>query len=72
MLRMRQWLAHNQQLAGKAVSDTVFDIINAIYYDKPLIFTRAKFQEKLISHHQEVNINHWTRLSLSRLFLILY
>ena len=25
----------------KAVSDTVFDMINAVYYDKPLIFTRA-------------------------------
>ena len=32
----------------KAVSDTVFDMINAAYYDKPLI---------LISHNQAVNTN---------------
>ena len=28
----------------KAVSDTVFDMINAAYYDKPLIFIRATFR----------------------------
>ena len=32
-----------------AVSDTVLDIINATYYDKPLIFTGATFPEKLIN-----------------------
>ena len=31
--------------------------LNAAYYDKPLIFTRAAFQEKLVSHHQAVKIN---------------
>ena len=39
----------------KAVSDTVFDMINAVYHDKPLIFIRAMFREKLISHHQAVS-----------------
>ena len=39
----------------KAVSDTVFDLINAFYHDKPLIFIGATFQEKLVSHHQAVN-----------------
>ena len=39
----------------KAVSDTVLDMISAAYYAKPLIFTKATFQEKLISHHQAVN-----------------
>ena len=41
----------------KAVSDTVLDMINAVYYDKPLIFIRATFQENLISIRQPVNIN---------------
>ena len=39
----------------KAVSDTVFDIINAVYHDKPLMFIGATFQEKLVSHHRTVN-----------------
>ena len=41
----------------KAVSDTVLDKINAVYHDKPLIFIGAALREKLISHHQAVNIN---------------
>ena len=41
----------------KAVSDTVFDMINCAYHDEPLIFDRATFQEKLVSYHQAVNIN---------------
>ena len=36
----------------KAVSDTVFDMINSVYHDKPLIFIGATFREKLVSHHQ--------------------
>ena len=39
----------------KAVSDTVLDMINAVYYDKPLIFIGAKFREKFVSHHRAVN-----------------
>ena len=42
----------------KAVFDTVLDMINAAYYDKPLIFTEATFRKKLVSHHQAVNINY--------------
>ena len=34
---------------------TVFDMINAVYYDKPLICIEATFQKKLISIHQAVN-----------------
>ena len=58
----------------KAVSETVLDSINAIYYDKPLIFLVATFRQKLISHYQAVNINllNTFELSLSRLFLKLY
>ena len=41
----------------KAVSDTVLDMINAAYYDKPLISTEATLQVKLVSHNQAVNIN---------------
>ena len=40
----------------KAASDTVFDMINAVDHDKPLTFIGAAFQEKLVSHHQAVNI----------------
>ena len=42
----------------KAVSDSVFSMINAciVYRDKPLIFIGATFREKLLSHHQAVNI----------------
>ena len=39
----------------KAVSDTVLDMINTAYCDKPLIFIRATFREKLVSNHQAVN-----------------
>ena len=41
----------------KAVSDTVLDIINAVYCDLPLIFIGATFREKLVSHLHAVNIN---------------
>ena len=40
----------------KAVSDTVFDMINAVDHGKPLIFIRAMFRKKLVSHHQAVNM----------------
>ena len=39
----------------KAVSDTVLDMINAAYQDKPSSFIGAMFREKLISHHWAVN-----------------
>ena len=39
----------------EAVSNTAIGRIHAVYRDKPLIFTRATFQEKLISHYQAVN-----------------
>ena len=39
----------------KAVSGTVFAMVNAVYHDKPLMLTRATFREKLVSHHQAVN-----------------
>ena len=55
----------------KAISDTVLHMMNA-YYNKSLIFIGAMFREKLVSHHQAVNINCWIRSSLSRLFLTLY
>ena len=41
----------------EAVSETAFDMINATYYGKPLVFIRAISREKLVSHHQAVNIN---------------
>ena len=31
--------------------------INAAYYAKPLILIMGSFREKLVSHHQAVNIN---------------
>ena len=31
----------------KAVSDTAFDMINAVYHDKPLIFIKAVFDTVL-------------------------
>ena len=45
----------------KAVSDPLFDMINDAYYDKPLIFIGGSFREKLVTHHQAVNIytNCW-------------
>ena len=39
----------------KAVSDTAFDMINAVYHDKPLMFIGATFREKLASYHLAVN-----------------
>ena len=42
----------------KAVSDTVFDMINAVYHDKLLTFIGAMFRENLVTHHQAVNINY--------------
>ena len=41
----------------KAVSDTVFGMINAVYHHKSSMFIGAMFQEKLVSHHQAVNTN---------------
>ena len=41
----------------KAVSDTVLDMINAVYHDKPLIFIGATLWEMHVSQHQAVNIN---------------
>ena len=40
----------------KAVSDTVLDMINADYHDKPLMFIGATFPEKVVSHHWAENI----------------
>ena len=34
----------------KAVSDTVWDMINAAYHAKPLIFIGATFREKIVFH----------------------
>ena len=53
----------------KAVSDTVLGMMNAVCHDKPLIFIRAMFWEKLISHHQAVNILwlHTTQYSVENL-----
>ena len=31
--------------------------MNAVYHEKSLMFIGATFREKLISHHQAVNIN---------------
>ena len=31
--------------------------MNAVYHDKNLIFIGAMFREKLVFHHQAVNIN---------------
>ena len=39
----------------KAVSDTVLDMINAIYHDKPLISIGATYREKLVPHHRAVH-----------------
>ena len=39
----------------KAVSDTVLDTMNATDCAKPLIFTGAMFQEKLVSHRRAVS-----------------
>ena len=37
------------------VTDTVFDMIYAVYHDKPLVFTRATFRKKLVSHHRAMS-----------------
>ena len=34
----------------KAVSETVFEMVNAIHHDKPSIFIGATFRDKLVSH----------------------
>ena len=39
-----------------AVSDTVLDMINAVYHDKNSISLRLTFREKLLSHHQAEKI----------------
>ena len=39
----------NIQVYQGRFSHTVFDVINAIYHDKPLIFIGATFEEKLVS-----------------------
>ena len=54
ILKRRNALSVIELQFTKAVSDTVLDMINAAYYNKPLIFTRATFWEKLVSHHQAV------------------
>ena len=41
----------------KAVSVTVFGMLNTVYHDKLLNSIGATFQEKLVFHHQAVNIN---------------
>ena len=53
-------------------------MINAAYYDKPLIFTRASFLEKLVSYHRAVNAtgfkystNIYFLYFLLRLFIII-
>ena len=44
----------------KAVSDTVLDMINAVYDDKPLIFIGATFREQLVSHHhRKLSLLQW-------------
>ena len=39
----------------KDVSDTVFDMINAAYHGKLLMFIRVTFWEKIASQHRAVN-----------------
>ena len=43
------------RLSLSSVSDTVFDMVNAIYHDKLLIFIGAMFREKFVSLHWAVN-----------------
>ena len=38
-----------------SISDTVLDMISAVYHDKPLIFIGATFRENLGSHPWAVN-----------------
>ena len=68
----------------KAASDTLIDMINAAYYDNPLIFIRAIrwvyqgcfwhciWHDKCCLLWQPFDIYHGYTLSLSRLFLTLY
>ena len=44
----------------KAVSDMIdaSDMISTVYHDKPLLFIGATFREKLVSHHQAVDIKY--------------
>ena len=51
----REYILLNTFELIKTVSDTVLDMINAAYHDKPLIFIGATFRKKLDSHHQAVN-----------------
>ena len=63
----------------KAVSDTVLDIINAVYHDKPLIFIgdiRSRLSKLFLTWHnncrlswQAFDIYRDIRSSLSKLFL---
>ena len=39
----------------KAVSDTVLDMINTTYHEKPLVFIGATFREKLVCLHRVVD-----------------
>ena len=48
----------------KAVSADVLDTIKAAYHDKPLMFTRATFRQKLVSHDRAVSEAHTCRLFL--------
>ena len=50
------------QLKNYYVAETdslvsIIEMINAVYWDRPLIFSRTTFREKLISHYQVVKIN---------------
>ena len=35
----------------------ILGMIDAAYHEKPLIINKAALREKLVSHHQAVNIN---------------
>ena len=69
----------------KAVSNTVFDVINAAYHDKPLIFIRAirlilsrLFSDTILDkinavyYDKSLILIRAVRLSLSRQFLTMY
>ena len=55
----------------KDVSDTVLDMRNAIYLDKPLIFIGAMFWEKFVSHHRAVN-EGWIRATFRETLICQY
>ena len=42
-------------VAGLTRKHSVFDVINAVYHDKPLNFIGTTFREKLVFHHRAVN-----------------